>query len=91
MNANLTGPAMSQKIFAMNLDVEAVSLYLLCCALADAGAPVTRETLQEKWNGSPDELEKQLALLESRSIVRREAGKEGSADLYTVMDEKRWR
>ena len=49
MNNNSVGPAMSQKIFSMNLGVETVSLYLLCCAVADAGA-LARGT--DPWEGT---------------------------------------
>ena len=91
MNAKPAGPAMSQKIFAMNLDVETVSLYLLCCAVADAGAPITDRTLQEKWNDSPEALEKHRGLLEKKNIIGRQADKEMGENVYLVMDEKKWR
>ena len=40
MNHDSTKPALSQKIFSMDLDVETVSLYLLCCAVIDTGAAI---------------------------------------------------
>lgn len=91
MNSKTTGPAMSQKIFSMNLEVETVSLYLLCCAVADAGAPITDRTLQEKWNGSPEALEMQLDLLEKKNIIGRQTDKEVEENVYRMMDEKKWR
>ena len=91
MNAKPTGPAMSQKIFSMNLDIETVSLYLLCCAVADAGAPITDRTLIEKWNGSPEALEKHRVLLEKKNIIGRHADNGGEENVYHVMDEKKWR
>ena len=91
MHSKPAGPAMSQKIFSMNLDVETVSLYLLCCAVADAGAPITARTLQDKWNGSPQALAKQLDLLEKKNILGRPAEKELGENIYLVMDEKKWR
>ena len=69
MNSNSVGPAMRQKIFSMNLGVETVSLYLLCCAVADAGAAITRTTLEGKWNGNRTTLEQELRRLESRNIL----------------------
>jgi len=90
MHSSSTGPAMSQKIFSMNLDVETVSLYLLCCAVADAGAPITDRTLQEKWNGSPEALEKHRDLLEKRNIIGRHPEKGMEENVYLVMDEKKW-
>lgn len=81
---------MSQKIFSMNLDVETVSLYLLSCAVADAGAAITRATLQDKWNGSPEALERELNRLEEKNILcRQDTGTEGDP-VYLVVDEKKW-
>jgi len=85
------GPAMSQKIFSMNLAVETVSLYLLCCALADAGAPITCDALQEKWNGTAADLEEQLGRLEEMNILVRGEEMEKEEIVYLVMDEKKWR
>jgi hypothetical protein len=83
-------PAMSQKIFSMNLDVETVSLYLLCCAVADAGAAITRSTLQEKWNGSRAALERELDRLAARNILRRDDTMDEDEAVYRVEDEKKW-
>ncbi len=82
---------MSQKIFSMNLGVEAVSLYLLCCAVADTGASITRTTLQDKWNGSQSGLEGELRRLEEKNILCREAPGSEEAPIYRMVDEKRWR
>ena len=81
---------MSQKIFSMNLDVETVSLYLLCCAVADAGAAITQTTLQEKWNGDRTDLERGLGELEDRNILSREEQETKGEPAYRVVDEKRW-
>jgi hypothetical protein len=83
-------PSMNQKIFSMNLDVETVSLYLLCCAVADAGAAITRSTLQEKWNGSGDALERELEKLLSRNILCRDDTTNGEEVTYRVEDERKW-
>ena len=90
MNSHSGGPAMSQKIFSMNLGVETVSLYLLCCAVADAGAAITRTTLQEKWNGDRASLKRGLDQLEDRNIVCREDGEAKGEPEYRVVDEKKW-
>ncbi len=81
---------MNQKIFTMNLGVEAVSLYLLCCAVADSGSAITVNTLREKWNGSPDALEHALAHLEKRCIVRRDDASQQEAPSYLLTAEKYW-
>ncbi len=91
MDGNPVKPAMSQKIFSMNLGVETVSLYLLCCAVADAGAAVTRTTLQEKWNGNPAALEQALRQLEGRKILGRDSEDARGEPVYRIVEEKHWR
>lgn len=90
MNSHPGGSAMSQKIFSMNLGVETVSLYLLCCAVADAGAAITQTTLQEKWNGDRNALERGLGQLEDRNILSREDVETKGEPAYRVVDEKKW-
>ncbi|MBC2712256.1 MAG: hypothetical protein HGJ94_15120 [Desulfosarcina sp.] len=91
MNRNSVGPAMSQKIFSMNLEVETVSLYLLCCAVADTGAAITRTTLQDKWNGSRASLERELRRLEEKNILCRDDAEAEGYPVYQMVGEKRWR
>jgi len=91
MDGNSVKPAMSQKIFSMDLGVETVSLYLLCCAVADAGAAVTRTTLQEKWNGNPTALEQALRHMEDRNILGRDGEDARGEPVYRIVEEKHWR
>jgi hypothetical protein len=81
---------MSQKIFSMNLDVETVSLYLLCCAVIDAGAAVTRTTLREKWNGTQEELNHQIDRLEEMNILARKGRTGNGESVFVVVEEKNW-
>jgi DNA-binding IscR family transcriptional regulator len=62
------GP-MDQKIFSLGLPVETVSAYLLCCALAEDGGPVTRPDLLAVWNATPEALDKALAELVNHNIL----------------------
>ena len=91
MSHDSTKPAMNQKIFSMNLDVETVSLYLLCCAVVDAGAAVTRSTLKEKWNGTDEELKRQIGRLEEMNILARNGEAGNGESVFRVVDEKKWR
>lgn len=91
MHPDSSGPAMSQKIFSMNLEVETVSLYLLCCAVADTGTAVTQTTLQDKWNGSRSALESELIRLQNKNILRREEDETGGEPVYRMVHEKKWR
>ena len=83
-------PAMSQKIFSLNLNVETVSLYLLCCAIADAGAPITVDSLMDKWNGDQDSLERELSVLEQKNIIRNTQAAVENAPIYQMLDEDQW-
>jgi len=91
MNHGSTKPAMSQKIFSLNLDVETVSLYLLCCAVVDSGTAITRATLKEKWNGTQEELNRQIDQLEEMNILFRKGRTGNGESVFVVADEKRWR
>lgn len=91
MSSHPMGPSMSQKIFSMNLGVETVSLYLLCCAVADAGAAITGTALQDKWNGSRTALERELHRLVNRNILRRDDAETHGETIYRMVDERRWR
>jgi hypothetical protein len=62
---------MNQMIFKMGLPVETVSVYLLCCSLADAGKRITNGNLLEIWNGTKEALNESLSNLEARNIVIR--------------------
>jgi len=90
MKSNSEGPAMSQKIFSMNLGVETISLYLLCCAVADAGVAITRTTLQGKWNGKPTALERELNMLEGRNILGSDGKDTHGEPVYRIVEEKQW-
>ena len=65
------GPSMNQLIFRIGLSVETISLYLLCCGLADAGRAITTQSLEEIWNDTPESLAEGLRLLERKNILRR--------------------
>jgi hypothetical protein len=82
---------MSQKIFSMDLDVETVSLYLLCCAVIDTGAAITPTTLGEKWNGTQEALNRQIVRLEEMNILARKGETVDGESVFVVEDEKKWR
>ncbi len=90
MNRMSGEPNMCQRIFSMDLSVEAVSVYLLCCAIADAGGTITRTALQDKWNGESDVLIRELDDLEGKRILCREASDGQAESVYRLMDEKHW-
>jgi len=87
MTIDTPQPAMSQQIFKIGLPVEAVSVYLLCCGLADASAPITLSTLMPVWNGTPDQLQDNLRLLCDKGIV---SSTEGPGPAYRINEDSRW-
>ena len=82
--------AMEQKIFTLGLTTETISVYLLCCTLVDTGAPVSAETLQAMWNGTPEELNDALAVLEKRHILERKTEATGLLNEYRLEDPSVW-
>lgn len=91
MTHHSAAPAMSQKIFSSNLAVETVSLYLLCCAVADAGASITPGVLMDKWNGSEASLIREIQRLEEKHILRRTRADASQDPTYQIVHEKDWR
>ncbi|MFO7497507.1 MAG: hypothetical protein R6X05_17925 [Desulfobacterales bacterium] len=85
MPAAAEHPSMNQKIFALGLPVETVSLYLLCCALADQGTVISEANLQKVWTDSPQRLTRSLAELTARKIIEALA-----ADAFRVNPPDRW-
>jgi hypothetical protein len=57
---NDNAAAMNQMIFKIGLPVGTVSVYLLCCSLADAGKRITTGNLLEIWNGTKEALNESL-------------------------------
>jgi len=81
---------MRQKIFEMNLPMETVSLYLLCCALADADTPISTRNLLNKWNANREELMIGLnTLVEKKILSQMISDQEGNA-IYHVLDTDQW-
>ena len=91
MNNAQDAVSMSQRIFSMDLPVETVSLYLLCCALVDAGAAVNRDNLIARWNGSTQALDREIASLQERNIICRSESPDAAPASYRLMADTAWR
>ena len=85
-----SSPAMNQEIFRLGLSVETVSTYLLCCALADGGRPVTHQDLLTVWTGTPEALSTALAELTRHAIVAPDHQPEPNARSYRLLPSARW-
>ncbi len=90
MNQHTRQPAMSQKIFNMGLSVKTVSVYLLCCSLADSDTVISTKSLLEIWTGTKKALLEGLKNLEERNILLRIISDQESKSIYKLTDEKTW-
>ncbi len=83
-------PTMNQQIFNTGLKMEAISLYLLCCGLVDAGLAASLERIRERWNSSEDALETSLEELVEKRILQKDAN-EADGDIFLVAQPHEWR
>ncbi len=83
--------SMEQKIFNIGLSVKTVSLYLLCCGLADAGSAISKKNILEIWNSSEEELRNGLHTLEEKNILLKILSDGKEHDVYKLVDVKRWK
>ncbi len=65
------GMLMDQKIFELGLEVEVVSVYLLCTGLAESDTELTFETLKSVWNGTEETLIAGIDKLAELSIIEK--------------------
>lgn len=83
--------AMSQKIFDLELPMVTVSLYLLCCGLADVGISLTTGQICDRWNGTQTELDDSLHTLVQRGILRPILSDKASRTGYRIMPPDHWK
>ena len=81
---------MEQKIFDVGLPLETVSLYLLCCALADADTPISTRSLLAKWNADRETLTRGLDTLVERKILEPKVSDRQGNSVYRVLDATQW-
>jgi hypothetical protein len=60
---------MDRRIFNLRASVEATSLYILLCALADEREPLTLERASLQWNGTSENLLEAAAELTQRGVL----------------------
>ncbi len=84
------GGAMDQKIFDLNLSVEATSLYLLACGLMDADKRLSLANLKEYWNSTPQKLEEAIDELGRLKILELRVSDGKGQTIYRVTDSDSW-
>jgi len=82
---------MDQKIFKLGLPVETVSVYLICCSLADTDTMISTKKLSEMWNSTRASLLEGLKDLETRNILRRIISDRAGNNVYKLSDVKNWK
>ena len=91
MNSQNQTPAMNQKIFKLGLSVETVSVYLMCCSLADTDTTISTKKLSEMWNSTRASLLEGLKDIETRNILRRIISDRAGTNVYKLLDVKNWK
>ena len=91
MNSQNRTPAMNQKIFNLGLSVETVSVYLICCSIADTDTTISTNKLSEMWNSTRASLLKGLKDLETRNILRSIISDGAGNIVYKLSDVKNWK
>lgn len=84
-------PAMSRNIFNMGLSVETVSVYLLCCGLADSDTVISTKNLLGIWNSTGEALLEGLSNLEKRNIILKIISDQERNNIYKLTDDKNWK
>ena len=82
---------MNQKIFKLGLSVETVSVYLMCCSLADTDTTISTKKLSEMWNSTRASLLEGLKDLETRNILLRIISDRAGNNVYKLSDVKNWK
>ena len=90
MNSQNKKPVMDQKIFTIGLSIEAISIYLLCCSLADSDTTVSSKNLLEIWSGTKEALIEGLKDLEKRNILLKVISDRKESNIYKLTDANKW-
>ena len=91
MDAPHRPPTREQAIFNLGLDVEAVSLYLLCCGLVDAGQPLRLDSIAPAWNLDRSGLVSNLETLVQCGILAADGDLTGEATQFQLKPSSQWR
>lgn len=91
MDSQNQTPAMNQEIFNLDLSVETVSVYLICCNLSDNNTAISTKNLSSMWNGIEALLIEGLKDLEERNILRKIISDREEKNIYQLSDVKDWK
>ncbi len=91
MDSQNQTPAMNQEIFNLDLSVETVSVYLICCNLSDNNTVISTKNLSSMWNGTEALLIECLKDLEERNVLRKIISDGEEKNIYQLSDVKDWK
>ena len=91
MDSQNQTPAMNQEIFNLDLSVETISVYLICCNLSDNNTIISTKNLSSMWNGTEASLIEGLKNLEERNILRRIISDGEEKNIYQLSEVKDWK
>jgi hypothetical protein len=91
MDSQNQTPAMNQVIFNLDLSVETVSVYLICCNLSDNNTAISTKNLSSMWNGTEALLIEGLKDLEERNILRKIISDGEEKNIYQLSEVKDWK
>jgi len=91
MDSQIKKPAMNQMIFDMGLSVETISVYLLCCGLADSDSVISTKNLLGVWNSTPAALFDGLKDLEKKNILLRIISDSDDNSVYKLTAVEKWK
>ena len=91
MDSQNQPPAMNQEIFNLDLSVETVSVYLICCNLSDNNTVISTKNLSSMRNGTEALLNEGLKDLEERNILRKIISDGEEKNIYQLSDVKDWK
>lgn len=83
-------PTRDQQIFTLGLDVEAVSLYLLCCGLVDAGQALSIGTIAPTWNLDRPALVANLEVLIQHGILSADGQPQAEGTRFQLRPSSGW-
>jgi hypothetical protein len=83
-------PTREQEIFNLGLEVEAVSLYLLCCGLVDADRPLNLDSITPAWNLDHPALVSNLGVLVRHGILAADGDLSNAATRFQLKPSTQW-
>jgi hypothetical protein len=91
MDAPHRPPTREQAIFNLGLEVEVVSLYLLCCGLVDAGQPLNLGSISSAWNLGQTALVTNLGILVRHGILAADGDLTDAKTRFKLRPSDQWR